>query len=73
MAQEHVLVEKEQMTAARTKQREEGKHTGIRMEKKKRRKQGKKTRKAQKKIVLKVLILKQSFPALLQKPSYCKE
>ena len=46
MLQEHVLAEEEQMTAARTKQHEEDKHTGIRTdEKKKRSKQGKKGRK----------------------------
>ena len=43
MTQEHTLAEEEQMTAARTKQHEEEKHTGIMTEKtKKRRKQDKK-------------------------------
>ena len=47
MLQEHVLAEEEQMTAARTKQHEEDKHTGIRTdEKKKRSKQGKKAGKS---------------------------
>ena len=42
MTQEHVLAEEEQMTAARAKQREEGKHAGIWAEKKKKKtKQGK--------------------------------
>lgn len=41
MTQEHVLGEEEQMTAARAKQHEEGKHAGIWAEKKKKTKQGK--------------------------------
>ena len=44
----HVLAQEEQRTAARTKQHEEERHTGIRTEKKRLREKGK-----NKKIVLK--------------------
>ena len=43
MTQEHVLAEEEQMTAARTKQHEEEKHTGVRAAGK-RRKEGSKAK-----------------------------
>ena len=64
---EHVIAEQEQMTAARTKQYEEAKHTGIRTEKKKTtRNQGKEN----KKIVFKAsMSIVTKLPVSATKPS----